>query len=64
MCIKPICNNSEHLEVYSWNRTGITNVPVGFLCYVNEGPSPTVYLSILSLQLVVLNGSNAAKIID
>ena len=49
----------DHLEVFSWNRTGITNVPEGFLCYFTEGPSPTVYLSILSLLLVVLNGSKA-----
>ena len=59
MCIKPIYTDLDHLEVFSWDRTGITNAPEGFLCYFNEGPSPTVYLSILSLQLVVLNGCNA-----
>ena len=59
MCIKPGCINVDQLEVFSWNRTGITNVPEGFLCYFNEGPSPIVYLSILSLPLVVLNGFNA-----
>ena len=61
MCIKPICTNLDHLEVFSWNRMGIGNVPEGFLCYFNEGPSPTVYLSILSLPLVVLNDSHALK---
>ena len=58
MCIKPICTELDHLEVYSWNRTGIPNVPEGFLCYFNEGPSPVVYMSILELLLVVLNGCN------
>ena len=58
MCIKPICTNLDHLEVFSWNRTGIANVPEGFLCYFNEGPSPVVYVSILELLLVVLNGFN------
>ena len=59
LCIKPMYTDLDHLEVFSWNRTGITNVPEGFLCYFKEGPSPTVYLSILSLLLVVLNGSKA-----
>ena len=31
----------------SWYRNGITNAPEGFLCYFNEGPSPTVYRPIL-----------------
>ena len=34
-------------------------MPEGLLCYFNEGPSPVVYMSILELPLVVLNGSNA-----
>ena len=59
MCIKPICTMLDHLEEFSWNITGITNLPEGFLCYFNEGPSPVVYLSILELPLVVLNGLNA-----
>ena len=59
MCIKPICTELDHLEVFSWNRTGIANVPEGFLCYSNEGPSPVVYMSIVELPLVVLNGFNA-----
>ena len=59
MCIKPICTNLDHLEVFSWDRTGITNVSEGFLCYFKEGPSATVYLSILSFLLVGLNGFNA-----
>ena len=59
MCIKAIFTNLDHLEVLSWDRTGITNMPEGFLCYFNEGPSPIVYLSILSLPLVVLNGFKA-----
>ena len=59
MCIKPICINVDHLEVFSWNRTGIANALEGFLCNFNEGPSPTVYLYILGLPLVVLNGFKA-----
>ena len=59
MCIKSICNNLDHLEVFSWKRTGITNASEGFLSYINEGPSPVVYLSILSLPIVVPNGFNA-----
>ena len=59
MCIQPIYIDLDHLELFSWDRPGITNVPEGFLCYFNEGPSPIVYLSILSLLLVVLNGFNA-----
>ena len=46
----------DHLGLFSWDRTGITNVPEGFLCYFNEDPSPIVYLFILSLPLVFLNG--------
>ena len=51
----------DHLELFSWDKAGITNVPEGFLCYFNEVPSPIVYLSILSLPLVVLNSFNALK---
>ena len=47
MCIRPICIYVGHLEVFSWDRTGIANVPEGFLCNLNEGPSPTVYMYIL-----------------
>ena len=59
MCIKPFYTGLDHLELFSLDRTGITNVPEGFLCNFNEGPSPIVYLSILSLPLVVLNGFKA-----
>ena len=59
MCIKPVCTNLDYVEMFSWNRTGITNVPEGFQYYFNEGPSLVVYLPILSLPLVVLNGFNA-----
>ena len=58
MCIKPICTELDHLEVFSWNGTGIDNEPEGLLCYFNEGPSPVVYISILELPLIVLNGFN------
>ena len=44
MCIKPICINLDHLAMFSWNRTRITNVPEGFLCFFNEGPSQVLYL--------------------
>ena len=47
MCIKPICIYVGHLEVFSWDRTGIVNAPEGFLCNFKEGPSPTVYMYIL-----------------
>ena len=47
MCIRPICIYVGHLEMFSWDRTGIANVPEGFLCNFNEGPSPTVYMYIL-----------------
>ena len=59
MCIKPIYTYIGHLEVFSWNRPGIINGSEGFLCYFNEGTSPTVYWSILRLLLAVLNGFNA-----
>ena len=59
MCINPICTNLDHLEVFSWNRTGIANAPEGFLCFFYEGPCPLLYLSILEFLLVVLNGFNA-----
>ena len=45
MCIRPICTFVGHLEVFNWERTGNTNATEGFLCYFNEGPSPTVYWS-------------------
>ena len=59
MCIKHIYTDLDHLELFSWDRIGITNVSEGFLCYCNKGPSLMVYLFILSLLLVVLNGFNA-----
>ena len=59
MCIYPIYSDLDHLELFSWDRTGITNVPEGSLCYFNEGTFPIVYLAILSLPLVVINGFNA-----
>ena len=30
-CIRPICIHVGHLEVFSLDRTGIANVPEGFL---------------------------------
>ena len=59
MCIYPIYSDLDHLELFSWDRTGIPNAPVGTLCYFNEGTSLIAYLDILSLLLVVLNGFNA-----
>ena len=59
MGIYPIHSDLEHLELFSWDRTGITNMPEGSLCHFNGGTSPIVYLPILSLPLVVLNGFNA-----
>ena len=47
MCIRPICINVDHLEVFSRDRTRIVNVPEGFLCNFNEGPSPVMYGHIL-----------------
>ena len=47
MCIRPICIYVGHLEVFSWDRTGIVNAPEGVLCNFNEGPSPTGYRHIL-----------------
>ena len=61
MCIYPICSDLYHLELFHWDRTGITNVLEGSLCYCNEGTSLIVYSAILSLPLVVLNGFNAWK---
>ena len=49
------------LELFSWDRTGITIALEGSLCYFNEGTSPIVYSPILRLLLVVLNGFNAWK---
>ena len=59
MCEYSICINLYHLEFFSWDSTGITNVLEGFLCYFNEGTSPIVYLAILSLPPIILNGFNA-----
>ena len=59
MCISPVYIDLDHLELFSRDRTGIINVPEGSLCYFNEVTSPIVYLPILSLPLVVLNGFNA-----
>ena len=56
MCIYPISSDLDHLELFSWDRTGITNAPEKSLCYFNEGTSLIVYSPILSLLLVVLNG--------
>ena len=47
MCIRSIYIYIGYLEVFSWDRTGIANVPEGFLCNFNEGPSQTVYMYIL-----------------
>ena len=59
MCIYPIYSDLDHLELFSWDSTGITNVSEGSLCYFNKGTSLIVYSAILSLPLVVLNGFNA-----
>ena len=59
MCNYPIYTGLDHLELFCWDRTGITNALEGSLCYFNEGTSLIVYLRILSLLLVVLNGFNA-----
>ena len=47
MCIRPVCIYIDHLEVFSRDRTGIVNVPEGFVCNFNEGPSPAMYGHIL-----------------
>ena len=47
MCIRLICVHIDHLGVLPGIQNGITNVSEGFLCYFNEGPSPTVYRPIL-----------------
>ena len=59
MCNYPIYTDLDHLEMFSRDRTGITNVPEGSLCYFNEGTSLIVYSPILSVPLVVLSGFNA-----
>ena len=59
MCNYPIYTDLDHLELFGWDRTGITNVLEGSLYYFNEGTSLVVYLPILSLLLVVLNVFNA-----
>ena len=58
MYLHSIYIDFDHLEFFSRDRTRITNVLEGSLCYFNEGTSPIVYLPILSLSLVVLNGFN------
>ena len=58
MCICPLYSDLDHLELFSWDRTGITNASEGSLCYFNEGTSLIVYSTILSVLLVVLNGFN------
>ena len=59
MCNYPIYTDLDHLELFSRDRTGITNALDGSLSYFNGGTSPIMYLPILSLPLVVLNGFNA-----
>ena len=44
MCLYSICIDLDHLELFSLDRTGITNVLEGSLCYFNEGTSLVVYL--------------------
>ena len=61
MCIYPIYSNLDHLQLFSRDRTGITNVPEGSLYYFNRCTSLIVYTPILSLLLVVLNSFNARK---
>ena len=46
-CIRPVCIHIDHLKVFRRDRTGILNVPEGFLCNFNEGPSPAIYGHIL-----------------
>ena len=55
----PIYTDLDHLELFSGDMTGITNVAEESLCYFNEGTSSIVYSPILSLPLVVLNSFNA-----
>ena len=59
MCLYSICTDLDHLELFSCERTGITNVLEGSLCYFFEGTSQVVYLFVLKLPLVILNGFNA-----
>ena len=61
MCLYSIGIDLDHLELFSRDKTGITNVPEGSQCYFNEGTSLIVYLPILSLPLVVLNSFDAWK---
>ena len=58
MCLYSICIDLEHLQLFSRDRTGITNEIEGSLCYFNEGTSLVVYLSIVELPLVILNCFN------
>ena len=59
MCLYSTCIDLDYLELFSRERTGITTVLEESLCYFNEGTSPVVYLPILSLLQVILNGFNA-----
>ena len=47
MCIRLVCIYIDHLEVFGNDRTGIVNVPEGFLCNFNGGSSPAMYGHIL-----------------
>ena len=58
MCIKPICTHLDPLEVFSRNRTGIANAQKDFYAISMRVPSPSMYMSILELLLVALNGFN------
>ena len=59
MCIYPIYTDLDHLDWFSWDRTGITNAPEESLYYLNKVTFLIVYSPILSLPLVVLNSFNA-----
>ena len=55
MCIYPIYSDLDHLELFSWDRTGITNASEGSLCYFSEGIQSSetlIHLCILKLRLV------------
>ena len=56
MCICSSCTDLDHLELFCWDRTRITNVLEESLCYFNEGTSLVVYLFVLNLLLIILNG--------
>ena len=59
MCNYSIYTDLDHLELFFRDRTRITNVLEGSLCFFNEGSFLIVYLPILSIPLVILNGFNA-----